>query len=83
MAILMGITWIVGFIASFLDNEILWWVFILTNSLHGIFLCLITLCKVNRRGKKNGEQSGKQEHTPMRDLSKNNNIENSAQTEHT
>ncbi len=71
----MGLTWIVGFIASFLDNEILWWVFILTNSLHGVFLFLITVCKSNTRGNARREQSVKEEQNgmPLRNrLSKNN-----------
>ncbi|XP_072047225.1 adhesion G protein-coupled receptor E2-like [Amphiura filiformis] len=41
--LLMGITWTIGFFASFLDNETLWWVFIITNSLHGVMLLLVTL----------------------------------------
>ena len=35
---LMGISWIVGFIAPFLGNNILWYVFVILNSLQGVFI---------------------------------------------
>ena len=34
----MGIGWIFGFIASASDVQILWWIFIIINSLHGPLL---------------------------------------------
>ena len=34
----MGITWTLGFIAALTDFEALWWIFVIVNSLQGMFL---------------------------------------------
>ena len=41
--ILMGITWVVGFVAIPLDHDALWYVFIILNASQGIFLLLVYL----------------------------------------
>ena len=40
----MGFTWTIGFVASGLDSETLWWIFVITNSLQGVLMLLTTLC---------------------------------------
>ncbi len=52
----MGVTWIIGFIASVLDNETLWWVFVLTNSLQGVLILLTTLCSSKYQGMSTGKR---------------------------
>ena len=34
----MGIGWTFGFIASFSDNLIMWWIFVAITSLYGLYL---------------------------------------------
>ena len=41
LLILMGITWVVGFLAIPLDSDVLWYIFIILNALQGIFLLLV------------------------------------------
>jgi hypothetical protein len=36
--VLMGLTWVVGFLVPVLDNDIFWFAFVLLNSSHGLFL---------------------------------------------
>ncbi|XP_072024814.1 uncharacterized protein [Amphiura filiformis] len=43
MSLVMGIGWVFGFIASFSDNLIMWWIFAAITSLHGFFL-FIAFC---------------------------------------
>ncbi|ROT64854.1 putative class B secretin-like G-protein coupled receptor GPRmth5 [Penaeus vannamei] len=40
LAVLMGITWITSVVASYLELEVLWYVFILLNTLQGVFIFL-------------------------------------------
>ncbi|XP_072041608.1 uncharacterized protein [Amphiura filiformis] len=47
ISILMGFTWIFGYIASFTDNDALWYVFIICNSSQGFLVFLTNTC--NRR----------------------------------
>ena len=37
---IMGLTWIFGFIAAIFDSEVLWYFFIIFNSLQGAFICV-------------------------------------------
>ncbi|XP_063840404.1 uncharacterized protein LOC135089102 [Scylla paramamosain] len=63
LAVLMGFTWVSGIAAGYLDLEALWYVFVLLNTLQGVFIFLaftfrtrvwqgmgVTLTKVVRRG---------------------------------
>lgn len=38
LALLMGLTWVFGFVAAYADSVILWWLFIFANSLQGFFI---------------------------------------------
>ncbi|XP_023222656.1 uncharacterized protein LOC111624110 [Centruroides sculpturatus] len=40
LALIMGITWIFGFIAAYCDNDILWYLFITLNGLQGVYILL-------------------------------------------
>ncbi|XP_069995890.1 G-protein coupled receptor Mth2 [Penaeus vannamei] len=46
LAVLMGITWITSVVASYLELEVLWYVFILLNTLQGVFIFLAFTCRV-------------------------------------
>lgn len=50
LALLMGISWILGIVAGFVDVPILWIIFILFNTLQGLFIFLAFTCtsKVRR-----------------------------------
>ena len=41
---LMGIGWMFGFLASAVDVQILWWLFVVINSLHGPLLLASVFC---------------------------------------
>ena len=43
----MGFTWIFGYIAAFTDVEALWYIYIILNSLQGVFIFISFIC--NRR----------------------------------
>ena len=47
IASLMGFTWIFGYIAAFTDVEALWYIYIILNSLQGVFIFISFIC--NRR----------------------------------
>ena len=40
LSVIMGLTWIFGFIATMTDEQVLWYVFIVLNSLQGAFICI-------------------------------------------
>ena len=40
LSLIMGLTWIFGFIAASTDGSFLWYVFIILNTLQGLFICL-------------------------------------------
>ncbi len=44
LSTLMGLTWIFGFAASITNYEILWYLFIILNSLQGLFICIAFTC---------------------------------------
>ncbi|XP_072048307.1 adhesion G-protein coupled receptor D1-like [Amphiura filiformis] len=47
IASLMGFTWIFGYVAAFTGIEALWYIFIILNSLQGVFIFISFMC--NRR----------------------------------
>ncbi len=47
IASLMGFTWIFGYMAAFTDVEALWYIYIILNSLQGLFIFISFMC--NRR----------------------------------
>ncbi|XP_072048194.1 uncharacterized protein [Amphiura filiformis] len=47
IASLMGFTWIFGYVAAFTGIEALWYIFIILNSLQGVFIFISFIC--NRR----------------------------------
>lgn len=44
LAVLMGLTWSVGLLAGFLDTPLLWVVFVVLNTLQGLFIFLAFTC---------------------------------------
>ncbi len=40
LSVIMGLTWILGLVAGFADNDLLWLLFILSNSFLGLFIFL-------------------------------------------
>ena len=40
LSVIMGLTWIFGFIATMTDEQGLWYVFVILNSLQGAFICI-------------------------------------------
>ncbi|ELU09139.1 hypothetical protein CAPTEDRAFT_63867, partial [Capitella teleta] len=44
---IMGLTWIFGFVAAAFDLEVLWYLFIVVNSLQGAFICVAFVCTRN------------------------------------
>ena len=38
LAIIMGLTWIIGLAAGFVDQEALWYIFVILNTLQGVFI---------------------------------------------
>ncbi|XP_072043383.1 uncharacterized protein [Amphiura filiformis] len=47
IGVLMGVSWSLGFAASFSNSDTLWWIFVVTNSLQGILLLVTNLCASN------------------------------------
>lgn len=45
LALLMGLTWIFGLVAGFLNNEVLWVLFILSNTSIGLFIFIAFTCR--------------------------------------
>ena len=41
---IMGFTWIFGFTAMFADVPVLWYIFVVFNTLQGLFICLAFVC---------------------------------------
>ncbi|XP_035226179.1 G-protein coupled receptor Mth2-like [Stegodyphus dumicola] len=44
LALIMGLTWIVGLIAGYADNEIMWYLFVILNTLQGLFIFVVFSC---------------------------------------
>ena len=44
LCVIMGLTWIFGFIATLGQIAFLWYVFLVFNSLQGLFICLTFVC---------------------------------------
>lgn len=45
LALLMGLGWIIGIMAGYLQQEVLWYMFILLNTLQGCFIFITFTCK--------------------------------------
>lgn len=45
LAVLMGFTWISGIVAGYLQVEAVWYVFVLLNTLQGVFIFLAFTCR--------------------------------------
>ncbi|GIX92011.1 g-protein coupled receptor Mth2 [Caerostris extrusa] len=50
LALLMGLTWIVGLVAGTADQPFLWYLFIVLNSLQGLFIFAVFSCSSKVRG---------------------------------
>ena len=44
LSFIMGLTWVFGFLAAITDMTVLWYVFIIFNSLQGAFICVAFVC---------------------------------------
>ncbi|XP_030831929.1 adhesion G-protein coupled receptor G2-like [Strongylocentrotus purpuratus] len=44
MSTLLGFTWIFGFVAAFADVTALWYIFIILNSLQGVYIFIAFIC---------------------------------------
>lgn len=44
LALIMGLTWIVGLVAGYADIVFLWYVFIILNTLQGLFIFIVFSC---------------------------------------
>lgn len=44
LALIMGLTWIVGIIAGHVDQEPLWYIFVILNTLQGLFIFVVFSC---------------------------------------
>ena len=44
LSTIMGLTWVFGFIASLFDLPVLWYVFVVFNTLQGAFICFAFVC---------------------------------------
>jgi len=40
LSVVMGLGWVLGFVAAFTDWQALWYVFVVVNSLQGALLCV-------------------------------------------
>ncbi|GFQ77329.1 g-protein coupled receptor Mth2 [Trichonephila clavata] len=49
LALLMGLTWIIGVIAAYADVQVLWYIFILFNTLQGLFIFIAFTCSTKVR----------------------------------
>ncbi|KAK4308158.1 hypothetical protein Pmani_020126 [Petrolisthes manimaculis] len=45
LAVLMGFTWISGIVAGYLQVEVAWYIFVLLNTLQGVFIFLAFTCR--------------------------------------
>ncbi|XP_033118564.1 adhesion G protein-coupled receptor L4-like [Anneissia japonica] len=62
LSTLMGMSWILGFVATITNSVVIWYIFIVLNSLQGVFVFIFFVCnhrvyKLIRKG--NGEPSSK------------------------
>ena len=44
LSTIMGLTWLFGFVASLADLPVLWYVFVVFNTLQGAFICFAFIC---------------------------------------
>lgn len=61
ICLIVALTWVSGFVATFARQDPVWWVFIGFSSSQGIFICVAFVCtrKIFQRLKDIGGQSGK------------------------
>ncbi|XP_064625852.1 uncharacterized protein LOC135486721 isoform X1 [Lineus longissimus] len=45
--VIMGLTWLFGFIGTVSNSEPIWYLFIVFNSMQGLFICFVFLCRKN------------------------------------
>ncbi|GFS82189.1 g-protein coupled receptor Mth2 [Nephila pilipes] len=50
LALIMGLTWIVGLVAAYADNVFLWYMFVIFNTLQGLFILVVFSCSSKVRG---------------------------------
>ncbi|GFY24664.1 g-protein coupled receptor Mth2 [Trichonephila clavipes] len=50
LALIMGLTWIVGLVAGYADYEFLWYIFVILNTLQGLFILVVFSCSSKVRG---------------------------------
>ncbi|GBN83765.1 G-protein coupled receptor Mth2 [Araneus ventricosus] len=50
LALIMGLTWIVGLVAGYADHEFVWYLFIIFNTLQGLFIFVVFSCSSKVRG---------------------------------
>lgn len=50
LALIMGLTWIVGLIAGYADNQFMWYLFVILNTLQGLFIFIVFSCSSKVRG---------------------------------
>ena len=43
---LMGFTWLIGFVAAYVKNAVVWYIFVIFNSLQGTFIFLAFMCNL-------------------------------------
>ena len=44
LCVIMGLTWVFGFVAMFSKLTVVWYLFVLFNSLQGLFICITFVC---------------------------------------
>ena len=85
--LVMGLTWISGFLATFVPHPVLWYLFAALNSLQGLFIMLsfvttkrvIHLAKLQVMGSKPSSESRASTGTSTRSISRSDPVENSVQ----
>ena len=70
LSTIMGLTWVIGFVASLTDLPVLWYVFVVFNTLQGAFVCFAFVCtkKVFRllHERRRTSQAGHHQQRPQR-----------------
>lgn len=72
LALIMGLTWIVGLVAGYADNVYLWYLFVVLNTLQGLFIFIVFSCSSKVRNicfKKFKKQSKARGSTSVRTIS--------------
>ncbi|GFQ82009.1 g-protein coupled receptor Mth2 [Trichonephila clavata] len=72
LALIMGLTWIVGLVAGYADYEFLWYIFVILNTLQGLFILVVFSFSSKVRGlccRKYRNRNLKRESTSVRTIS--------------